>query len=330
MDYEKMSKKELIKALQQQQRTRTRKTIYDDVADPKKAENEQEDLLRKHKEVSNIISRSPAVAFLWKNLEGWPVEYVSENVEKLFGYTSDEFISGSIKYDRVVFHEDLDRVAGEVSKFSKDNNTVSFQHKPYRIITKNGVIKWIDDTTFIRRDKEANITHYDGIVIDITDRKKAEKKLKESEEKFRSMIETTSDWVWEVDAKGAFTYSSPKVKDFLGYEPEEVVGKRLFDFLQPEGRETIEHVFMEKIIKREPIYYVENTRIHKNGTHIILETSAVPVLSEEGVPVGYRGIDRNITHRSEIKRIRNEHEKMYGRLFNENLSNSSINCEPSR
>ena len=61
--------------------------------------------------------------------------------------------------------------------------------------------------------------------------------LGDSEERFRTLVETTSDWIWEVDANGVYTYASPKVQDLLGYAPEEVVGKTPFDFMPPDEAE---------------------------------------------------------------------------------------------
>ncbi|MBC2710175.1 MAG: PAS domain S-box protein, partial [Desulfosarcina sp.] len=125
----------------------------------------------------DIINRSPAVTFLWKNIEGWPVEFVSENVKKLFGYSGNDFISGRISYAKVVHPDDLERVAGEVANFSIGEESKRFTHEPYRIVTKDGKIKWLDDRTFIRRSDKGKITHYQGIVLDITKRKRAEEEL---------------------------------------------------------------------------------------------------------------------------------------------------------
>ena len=72
------------------------------------------------REAYSIINRSPAVAFLWKNLEGWPVEFVSDNVMELFGYTAEEFTSGQVSYAKTVHPDDLERVAKEVATFSNE------------------------------------------------------------------------------------------------------------------------------------------------------------------------------------------------------------------
>jgi PAS domain S-box-containing protein len=126
------------------------------------------------REAYDIINKSPAVAFVWLNAPGWPVEFVSENVEKLFGYTAAEFMERKVDYSRTVHPEDLARVAKEVETYSGEANRQTFTHAPYRIITSSGEIKWISDKTHIRRNPNGNITHYQGIVEDITALKKSE------------------------------------------------------------------------------------------------------------------------------------------------------------
>jgi PAS domain S-box-containing protein len=141
-----------------------------------------EDALR---EAYNIINRSPAVVFLWKNSEGWPVEFVSDNVKVLFGYTAEEFTSGKVSYAATVYPGDLERVAQEVTKYSEEEGREGFGHKPYRIFTKDGETKWLGDMTFIRRNEKGDITHYQGIVLDITERKRVE----EEKERLQSQLQ---------------------------------------------------------------------------------------------------------------------------------------------
>ena len=134
-------------------------------------------------EAYSIINRSPAVAFLWQNAKGWPVEFVSDNVADLFGYSAEEFIAGRVAYAQTVHPDDLKRVANEVTTFSSENDRTVFVHEPYRIISKQGNIKWLDDRTYIRRNPQGIITHFEGIVIDITDNVQAAEILRESDEK---------------------------------------------------------------------------------------------------------------------------------------------------
>ena len=126
------------------------------------------------KEADAILNRSSVVAFTWKNQEGWPVEFVTENVENLFGYTAKEFFSGEVPYADCVHKDDLERVGDEVKSFSDERGRLEFSHEPYRIVTKDDDIKVVSDWTFINRDENGNITHYKGIIEDITERKQAE------------------------------------------------------------------------------------------------------------------------------------------------------------
>ncbi len=145
--------------------------VFSDITSRKKAE-------KALKESFEIINKSPAVAFLWKNTENWPVEYVSENVKNLYGYSAEDFMSGKVSYSEIVHPEDLERVGGEVTRNSMDKERADFVHEPYRIITEDGQVRWVDDRTNIRRNEKGEITHYQGIVQDITERKRLEDSIR--------------------------------------------------------------------------------------------------------------------------------------------------------
>jgi len=124
-----------------------------------------------------VINASSAVAFLWKNEKNWPVEYVSENVSELLGYSAEELIAGLFPYSTIVHPEDLERISNEVKHYSSEPDREKFEHKPYRIITSTGQTKWISDYTSIKRDTEGNITHFMGIILDISKQKTTENLL---------------------------------------------------------------------------------------------------------------------------------------------------------
>ncbi|MDO8705525.1 MAG: diguanylate cyclase, partial [Sulfuricaulis sp.] len=121
--------------------------------------------------------------------------------------------------------------------------------------------------------------------------------LKESEERFRSLVETTSDWIWEVDAHGVYTYASPRVKDLLGYAPEEIIGKTPFDFMPPDEAVRVGQQFAEIVAAQRPFARLENANLRKDGGRVVLETSGVPIFDRDGRLAGYRGIDCDITER---------------------------------
>ncbi|MHA1255196.1 MAG: PAS domain-containing sensor histidine kinase [Promethearchaeota archaeon] len=152
--------------------------------------------------------------------------------------------------------------------------------------------------------------------VNITGSEQTERKLRESEERFRSLVETTSDWIWEVDVNSFYTYSSPKIKDILGYEPEEVIGKTPFDLMPSEEVARVNKIFQAAIESQKPITRLENTNLHKDGRLIVLETSGIPIFNENGAFLGYRGIDRDITERKQAEEKLKESEEMFRNLFN--------------
>jgi PAS domain S-box-containing protein len=143
-----------------------------------------------------------------------------------------------------------------------------------------------------------------SVIRDITDGKQMERALRESEQRFRSLVETTSDWVWEVDQHGFYTYASPKVKELLGYDPWEVIGKKPFDFMPMEEAERTAKLFRDIAKSRKPFTGLENTNVYKDGHLVVLESSGIPIFGNDGNFTGYRGIDRDITERKRAEKDR--------------------------
>mgnify|MGYP000002173195 CR=1 FL=1 len=110
----------------------------------------------------------PVAMFRWVNAEGWPVEYVSPNIEALTGYPVDDFASGRRSYASVIHKDDLPRVFEEVSSNSK-GDTRWFVHQPYRMMRADGAVLWVADYTVILRDDRGTITHFFGYIMDISE-----------------------------------------------------------------------------------------------------------------------------------------------------------------
>ncbi|AOX02859.1 diguanylate cyclase [Moorena producens PAL-8-15-08-1] len=136
---------------------------------------------------------------------------------------------------------------------------------------------------------------------EIIERQKAEEQLRQSEERFRNVVEISSNWMWEMDENAVYTYASPKVWDLLGYEPSEVVGKTPFDLMSQEEAKRVMEILASFTVLKHPFSNLENTRIHKNSQSVVLETSGVPIFDRLGKFCGYRGVDRDITKRKQTE-----------------------------
>ncbi len=134
--------------------------------------------------------------------------------------------------------------------------------------------------------------------------------LEESRERFRNLIETTSDWIWETNQEGRLTYASPRVEDLLGYPPEAVIGKKLTDFLTPGSAIGLDAAYGQLLCRGKPFSGFELICNANDGTLVVLENNAVPIFDGDGNLLGYRGVARDITERKkameELQKSRDE------------------------
>ncbi|MFC1739104.1 PAS domain S-box protein [Planctomycetota bacterium] len=211
-----------------------------------------------------------------------------------------------------VHPEDRDMVDGEIQRSLREHCTYVAE---FRIIQPDGTVRWLRDQGKPVYDENDHILYLTGAVVGITNRKMAEKALRESEEKFRNLVENIPDWLWEVDKNGVYVYASPKVRDMLGYTPEEIIGKTPFDLMPETEAEKIRKCFEEKLAEKQVFYGLENINCHKDGHLVVLETSGIPLLDEQGQLTGYRGIDRDISERKKAEKQLRESERRHKTLF---------------
>ena len=124
------------------------------------------------------------------------------------------------------------------------------------------------------------------------------------DQRFRSLVESTDDWLWEMSETGVYTYASPQVQDILGYSPAEVLGKTPFDLMSPKEAERVAALFGPLFRDREPFRLLENDNLSRDGRVVRIETSGRPFFDDSGVFRGYRGIDRDISERRPMERER--------------------------
>jgi PAS domain S-box-containing protein len=146
-------------------------------------------------------------------------------------------------------------------------------------------------------DEIGRIVGVVGISLDVTERKQAEHRLSASEARFKDIAESMSDWIWEVDADGVYTYCSERVEDILGYRPEEIIGRTPFDFMAPEEVQKIAGEFSAICADKSPVKDLENWNLTKDGRPVCLLTNGIPLIDEAGNLCGYRGVDSDITQR---------------------------------
>ena len=227
--------------------------------------------------------------------------YVSSASERIADYEPEEMIGK--RFTKFVPKKELPRYLLKIKEMAQGKKIDSFETY---VIHKDGYLVPVEFSG--NMIKIRNKSYIVGVMRNITDRKRAEEKLRLSEERFRDIAFSMADWIWEVDKDGIYTFASGRVKEILGYMPEEIIGKTPFDSMSEDEAKRVGEIFKEIASEKKQIVDLENWNLTKQGENICLLTNGVPLLDESGNLIGYRGVDRDITKRKlaedDIKRTK--------------------------
>ncbi len=227
------------------------------------------------------------------------IQFVNTAWAQMHGYSVEEFLGKPLSISHT--EEQMQQEVGPANEqvIATGSHQAEIGH-----VRKDGTTfpTWM--TIAVLTDKEGKPIGLVATARDITEQKKAEQALQENEERFRDVALSTSDWVWEVDAQGRYTYCSEKVLDVLGYTAEKMLGKTPFDAMPEEEAARVGEIFGEIVANKQPIVDLENRNITKDGREVYLLTNGTPILDGGGNLLGYRGVDKDITERVRAERER--------------------------
>jgi len=269
--------------------------ITHDITERKQAE----EALRESEERFRAIFEQAAVGVALLETKTGRYVRINQTYCNFLGYTPEEMLQ--IGFQNVTHPEDVQANADHNALFiSGQIRTFSLEK---RYVRRDGKLVWGKLTaSALWSPGEIPDTYFHiAVVEDITERKQAEEALRESEERLRDITFSMADWVWEVDEKGVYTYSSQKGIELLGLSHEDIIGKTPFDFMTPDEAKRIAVIFSELAANKSPIKDLENWNIRKNGERLCMLTNAVPILDKEGNFKGYRGVDKDITERKKVE-----------------------------
>lgn len=180
-----------------------------------------------------IIDRSPVILFRREAGGNHRLLYVSDNIIQ-FGYSPEDFYAGRIHFRDILHPDDFKSMQADLDDYAAKD--VESYTQSYRILTKSGEVRWVEDQTSVVRDAQGHKRYNQGIVVDVTARKLAEEKLRRSEEKFRRIVETTGEGFLMMDDNLTIHYANEAYCRMLGYRPAEILGKRPYDLATEEFR----------------------------------------------------------------------------------------------
>ncbi|MEZ5335345.1 MAG: PAS domain-containing protein [Methanolobus sp.] len=264
-------------------------------------------MLERKDELEKIRDRSPVISFLWKaevpyEEEKWPVEYVSGNVE-LLGYTPDDFLSGDVLYADIVHPDDLKSLREALTK-QCDEGVDFFDHK-YRIILKSGDVRWVNERTYVMRDKSGNVAHYQGTIFDITDQQEKELTLQETLKKNKLLEEIINNssimvFLWRNEQFWPADYASENVSK-LGYPVEDFVEGRIMysDLIHPDDYEMVKDTLAEQCDSGSDYYNQEYRLVTKDNKTLWVSEKTFILRDRDGNATHFQGIVQDITKEKE-------------------------------
>ncbi len=244
-------------------------------------------------ETDIIVNSSPAVIFLWEAKDNWPVEFVSDNILQ-FGYEKEEFIEGKLKYGDIVHPDDLPRLKKQLNRYCSENTYKGFTQE-YRIITKFGETRWVDERTLIRKDSNGKITHFQGIILDITERKKHEEELLLNENRLETLLKLNK----------MTGYSVSEIIDFSLEEGIKLTKSKIgyIAFLNSSETVLTMHAWSKKAMSecgvnsKQRLYDVENTGLWGDAIRRrkpIITNDYEACETRKGYPEGHVSIKRHM------------------------------------
>jgi PAS domain S-box-containing protein len=239
------------------------------------------------------------------------------DMEKDEEHRSDEFfrilgiapINGGRAHDSIfdyIHPDDKDFVMKKIVETLEKGKPYDVE---YRIIRPDGAVRVIHARGKTLENSDGKKTRFLGTALDITERKQTEDALRNSELRFRSLVEATTDWIWEIDANNRYVYSSPKSRDLLGNDSGEIIGRTPFDLLHEGAALSLKRSLRDIVTERKPFFGLEMETC-ANGVVVTIETSGVPIYDENGAFNGYRGISRDVTERKKLEQKYLQAQKM--------------------
>lgn len=275
-----------------------------DITQSKHAEKALSESERRYRRITEAITD---YMFTVRVANGQPAEtYHGPNCVAVTGYTTEEFSSDPFLWIRMVPPEDQDLVRAQASDLLAGHGPRSIEH---RIMRKDGQIRWVSNSLVPSYDVEGNLLSYDGLIRDITNRKIAEETLRESEERYRHLVETMNEGLALADRDYLFTFVNEKFAEMLGYSREEMVGCHLLKFVHEEYQDFMKDQIVRRIMGEAKSYEIDWQA--KDGRRVYTLISPRGFYDSEGQFTGSLGVLTDITDR---KRAEEALQKAHGEL----------------
>ncbi len=239
----------------------------------------------------------PVVVFKWAASRGWPVQFVSSNVEEVFGYPAEQFLSHELTYRDIIHPDDLGRVVHECDAYLESGATHS-THIHYRVIGADGEVIHVDEANRVVRDDQGRPAHYVGHLVDVTERELAEAELRRRKATLAEALQIAQLGYWEWDLVGDEVYWSDELYAMLGVQPGEIAASldAFCQFVHPDDVDFVVQVSRTTVTQHTPYNAVHRIYRQSDGQLRYLRgRGRVFRCDEQGRPARIVGTVQDIT-----------------------------------
>jgi two-component system NtrC family sensor kinase len=264
-----------------------------------------------------------AADLIWTANMKWEITYVSPSVKRLLGYTVEEMKRLAITD---ILTPDSLKQASRFIRNQMDIMTPGLQHQSLSLtlehVRKDGSTLWAEVMLSFLWDKDGKLSEILGVTREITERKKAEEALRQSEQRYRLLAENVKDIIWTRDMNLNTTYVSPSVLEVSGYSVDEVMSMSLEESLTPASLELIRPVLAKVLAVGEKgqgdlpeVIVLDVELIHKDGSITPVEMKVNLLRNSDGQPTGFLGVTRDITERKKAEEALRESQEELQAIF---------------
>jgi two-component system cell cycle sensor histidine kinase/response regulator CckA len=262
-------------------------------ADRKRAE----ETLRESEEKFRQLADNITDVFWIRSPDLREVHYVSPAFERIWGRPAASLYDDPHQWSDFIFPEDRQRVVEEFATLTGETRSLDIE---YRIVRPDGGVRWVRVRGFQVRDAADRLIRHAGIVTDITERKQAESLARQSQERYRSLIDNAHDAIFTIAPDGTFTSLNPAVETIAGLSRAEWIGKPFAPMVHPDDLPLAREMF-SRVLKggRAPLHEL---RGHPGlNRPALMEMTLAAQKDENGKIIGVLGIGRDITARKQLE-----------------------------
>jgi PAS domain S-box-containing protein len=266
-------------------------TVFNDISDRKRMEQEVRESQR---QLKTLMDNLPGMAYRCLNHPDWPMEFVSLGCLALTGFSPDDLLQeGQVKYGDLIHPDDRQTVWDEVQKALQRNRVFRLL---YRIYTADDQLKWVWEQGQGVYASDDQVLAIEGFITDITERMSAEQAVRRSEERYRTLTETTPDIIIMHEPGGLISYINQAGCDYIGLSREEIYKCKTDDFIPIEYQDEI----MERKARRTGgntgTFQYEMELMNKRGERLPVDVRSTPIV-QKGEVIGILVVARDITER---------------------------------